>query len=434
MERSQKKDNRKALATFFATVFLLLALLGSFKYYVGTEEYSVNWVRKTVASQYYFDLDEAFLQSASKEDLFGEHGVLDRYSAFYDRSALKTHVSASRGEHTAFGVSLSPAEGGAIAVVAWVAGNSPAENAGLTEGAYLYGAGEEITSVRRLSYVEISSYLSSKAGGETVCLATATGLGADESELTYLTLTKSAYVENYVYYADDAVSCRFAGSRANEPVIGQSYLPEHFPADAGYIRIREFAGGAGEQFKTALSLFSTRGKKHLVLDLRSNGGGSVDIFSSVASYLCKNARGTRFITGYAVYKDGKKEYFRSKGNYYNDYFSADSVVYVLANAGTASASEALVGALVDYGTIGYENILLEEQNGEYRTYGKGVMQTTVSNLLNGEAVKLTTAKVCWPVSGKSIHGVGIRDTDGAVALPRGEAFSFADHLFSACAL
>ena len=43
----------------------------------------------------------------------------------------------------------------------------------------------------------------------------------------------------------------------------------------------------------------------------------------------------------------------------------------------------------------------------YRTYGKGIMQTTFENITGGDAIKLTTAKIYWPNSNVSIHGVGI---------------------------
>ena len=44
---------------------------------------------------------------------------------------------------------------------------------------------------------------------------------------------------------------------------------------------------------------------------------------------------------------------------------------------------------------------------EYKTYGKGIMQTTYTNVLTGEAFKLTTAVIRWPVSDICIHGVGV---------------------------
>ena len=48
----------------------------------------------------------------------------------------------------------------------------------------------------------------------------------------------------------------------------------------------------------------------------------------------------------------------------------------------------------------------------YRSYGKGIMQTTYENPFRGDALKLTTAKIYWPKSNVTIHGVGITKTLG----------------------
>ena len=100
----------------------------------------------------------------------------------------------------------------------------------------------------------------------------------------------------------------------------------------------------------------------------------------------------------------------------------DTTVYVLANSSTASASEALIGVLVDYGFVEPENILLSDfseeftawSDGEYgtkRSYGKGIMQSPFVNFWTREVLKLTTAEIFWP-NGKSIHGVGVTTDDG----------------------
>jgi hypothetical protein len=99
-------------------------------------------------------------------------------------------------------------------------------------------------------------------------------------------------------------------------------------------------------------------------------------------------------------------------------------VYVLANNGTASASEALIGALVCSGLVPFNHIYLSEYGEPYtsyykslgatdasiksgKSYGKGIMQTTYTNLTTGEALKLTTAEIYWPDNKTSIHGTGL---------------------------
>ena len=84
----------------------------------------------------------------------------------------------------------------------------------------------------------------------------------------------------------------------------------------------------------------------------------------------------------------------------------------MGDDGTASASEALIGAMLDYDKEGIVNVVLsgyKDKSGEivYRTYGKGIMQTTYENPTTGEAIRLTTAKIYWPTSDITIHGEGV---------------------------
>ena len=112
----------------------------------------------------------------------------------------------------------------------------------------------------------------------------------------------------------------------------------------------------------------------------------------------------------------KKEKFAADGNYFYDYFSEDSRICVLADSMTASASECLIGSMIDYGAIAYADICLSYRNGVAKTYGKGIMQTTYPYLLTGDALRLTTAKIVWPKSGRCIHGIGVLPTDGAITV------------------
>lgn len=249
--------------------------------------------------------------------------------------------------------------------------------------------------------------------------------GAAEGIKT-LTIQKKAFVESYVQYRSNKTSYCYTGEDAKERT------PENNPLlalddDTAYIRLSQFNGGAAWQFDDAMSVFKAENKKNLVLDLRFNGGGYMDILCSIAKYFCKEGDGANPSVARAVYKNGKETAFLADKNLYYDYFKDESRIAVLADNGTASASECLIGCMVDYGAVKYENIYLSErvvqktENGEkttyteYKTYGKGIMQsyfsrdwTTVS-----ETLKLTTASIVWPVSGKCIHGVGVTPNDGA---------------------
>lgn len=106
-------------------------------------------------------------------------------------------------------------------------------------------------------------------------------------------------------------------------------------------------------------------------------------------------------------------------------------MFVLANAGTASASEALIGAMVCYGALDYKNVFVSQYSDAYinwlypdgkgvknaRSYGKGIMQSSFTNFSTGEVLKLTTAKIFWPDETTCIHDVGVTVGDGCTPLP-----------------
>ena len=410
----QKKEIsvfRTVLCVCLIALFLVAAGIGSFFLYTRTEGYSLSWVRKTVEKHYYEEIGKDVLSRADIDDLFGKEGILDAYSAYYTKEEYARYRADQNGSHEGIGVSILSVDNGGGTLVYRVAGNSPAEEAGLKEGTYLLGAGKTEAETTDYDYAGMDGYLSSVNGPFVLC-TTVDG----ETREYYTVAGRREYVENYVFYADADASYRCTGAKALDLSAGESYLPEGFPADAGYIRIRSFSGAADKQFEKMLNVFSSRGKKDLVLDLRNNGGGQVSLFSDIAGYLCKDATSSRFLTGYACYRGGKREDFRSSFNRYGEYFSSDSRVYVLANVNTASASEALIGAMLDYGTVSYSDIYLSDLSGTAKTYGKGIMQTTYYNFFTGEAVKLTTATVHWPTSGRCIQGVGLREGDGATAV------------------
>lgn len=126
----------------------------------------------------------------------------------------------------------------------------------------------------------------------------------------------------------------------------------------------------------------------------------------------------------ARYRSGRKELYTIDASLCETYF-AGSRIYAAGNGNTASASEALLGAMISYGTLGYGDIFVTQTAGEdsARTYGKGIMQTTFRNGATGEAIKLTTAEIYWP-NGVSIHGKGITAADGAAAV---QAVSYGEY-------
>lgn len=367
-------------------------------------------IKQAIDDNYYEDIsDEEFYKAIYKAV---NTELLDDYSEYMTADEYATATAEGEGRRSGLGLvfSVADAEGKPQLLVVRVCGNSPAEEKGFAEGDYILGFGASETQIEdSVQFDEFSAFLESYEEGETLFVKVKTG-----DEVRVVSIAKSVYVENYVFYRTNTSAYRFSGEQANAFVEGGEPLA-CLANDTAYLRLTQFSGKAADEFETAMERFKTDGKKNLVLDLRGNGGGYLDILEEIASYFCKNSDDGAPLAVVADYGDDGTEYYYAADNLYDEYFSDDSRICVLADASTASASEALMGCMLDYGAISYGDICLSERNGIAKTFGKGIMQTTFPfGLFNTDAIKLTTARLRWPVSYQCIHGRGIVAADGTL--------------------
>ena len=172
----------------------------------------------------------------------------------------------------------------------------------------------------------------------------------------------------------------------------------------GYIRVRKFQEDTGGDLAKAIrELYANGPLKGLVLDLRSDPGGLLNQAVAVsAAFLPKDAL--------VVYTDGRtpdarmrltaarENYVRRGEDYLRDLPAAVKTVpmVVMVDAGTASASEIVAGALQDHKRATVLGA---------KTFGKGSVQTILP-LGNNTGLKLTTARYYTP-AGRSIQAKGI---------------------------
>ncbi|MBP7216428.1 MAG: S41 family peptidase [Candidatus Omnitrophica bacterium] len=156
-----------------------------------------------------------------------------------------------------------------------------------------------------------------------------------------------------------------------------------------YVRMTEFRENTANELQNVLERLKKEKMNSLILDLRNNPGGLLDVSVSVSEkFLDKGKK--------IVYTKGRK------GNQNLEFFSrsSDTIVsmpmVVLINEGSASASEIVAGALQDHKRA----IILGT-----KSFGKGSVQTVIP-LSDGSALRLTTSKYYTP-SGREIHGKGI---------------------------
>ena len=159
----------------------------------------------------------------------------------------------------------------------------------------------------------------------------------------------------------------------------------------GYVRISAFQADTAADFESQVDKLKAQagGKlRGLVIDLRSNPGGLLTSAVQIADDLLESGKivSTR---GRIAISDA--EFGATPGDRLDG-----APVVVLVDAGSASASEVLAGALRDNDRARVVGS---------RTFGKGSVQTVLP-LDNGDSVKLTTARYYTP-SGKSIQALGI---------------------------
>jgi len=155
-----------------------------------------------------------------------------------------------------------------------------------------------------------------------------------------------------------------------------------------YIKIYHFTSNLPSKFEDVVSEILRSNAEKIILDLRNNPGGFLEVSVDLASWFIPKGD---IVVG-EEFGDGRTNDYKSKGYRPLQKFP----VVVLVNKGSASASEILAGALHDNKDIK----LIGEQ-----TFGKGSVQQ-LENFKDGSSIKITVAKWLTP-SGISIADEGL---------------------------
>lgn len=156
-----------------------------------------------------------------------------------------------------------------------------------------------------------------------------------------------------------------------------------------HISLRNFNGNASKDFYEALKQAASKNAEGIILDLRDDPGGFLDVAVDLAGWFLKP--GTVVVSEND--KTGPIETLKANGS--GDLYEFPTVV--LINKGSASASEILAGALRDQAKIP----LVGETS-----YGKGTVQQ-LKELPDGSQLKLTIAHWVLP-SGHILEGSGLK--------------------------
>ncbi|MFO1471991.1 MAG: S41 family peptidase [Turneriella sp.] len=166
----------------------------------------------------------------------------------------------------------------------------------------------------------------------------------------------------------------------------------------GYVRLKQFNQTATEDLAKAIAEFKKKKAKGIILDLRWNPGGLLDAAHRISNFFIKS--------GVIVSTRGRKKELDKVFNADpSAAIAADFPLVVLANEGSASASEIVTGAIKDHKRGKFIGV---------KTFGKGSVQNVIS-MMYGTSMALTIQKYYTP-SGVSIHKKGIEPDINVPAL------------------
>lgn len=168
----------------------------------------------------------------------------------------------------------------------------------------------------------------------------------------------------------------------------KSVKAKMLPDGIGYIKLTQFIETSASELTSAINKLKAEGMNSIILDLRNNPGGLLNVAVDVTSQFLPSKKLVVYIKG----RTGERTEYFTDGKAP----ITDMPMVVLVNQGSASASEIVAGALKDWSRA----IVIGVQ-----TFGKGSVQSLIP-LSDGSALKLTTAKYYTP-NGTSIQGIGI---------------------------
>ncbi len=302
-----------------------------------------------------------YLEEADTETL--ENGIYsgmiaslgDPYSTYYSVEELEEMEQDVEGIYYGIGAYVGIDTATQLPVISGVIEGTPAQEAELRDGDLIYMVDETLTQGMDTS--------------DVVAL-----IKGEENTTVHLTLIREG--------EDDYVEIDVTRRKVESPTVNHEMLENNI----AYIQITEFDQVTIDQFTEALAVCKGSGMEGLILDLRSNPGGSLTAVCEIARKILPKG-----LIVYTEDKYGEREELTCDGE--NE---LQVPMVVLINDYSASASEILAGAIQDY----EKGILMGTQ-----TYGKGIVQRIIS-LSDGSAVKLTISNYFTP-KGRNIHKVGV---------------------------
>jgi carboxyl-terminal processing protease len=320
------------------------------------KKYSKNLALEDfIKKNYLKNVDEETLANGELKGMF--QSLNDPYSTYMTKDEFEDFTEHTKGIYGGIGVIVTPGDDNLITVVSPIEG-TPGEKAGIKTGDKIIKVnGEEFNADTMDQAVKV--------------------MKGDPGTKVNITIVRKDKEGN---------NNEMDITIVREEIRLQTVNSDIIEGNIGYINITSFDDLTYKDFKKEINGLMDKNIKGIILDLRNNPGGLLDVCVDIADEFLDKG-----IVVYTQTRDGQKEYLRSD----ND--KIDLPLVVLVNKGSASASEILAGAIKDRG----RGTLVGTT-----TFGKGIVQR-IKQLSDGSGFKLTVSQYFTP-NGINIHGVGIK--------------------------
>lgn len=291
---------------------------------------------------------------------------LDPYTNFYAEDEIEDYMTMTTGRYNGIGALIGQRQGKSIVLMIYE--GTPAEKSGLQ-------IGDEIL---KIDGVDIKTRREADAGKL---------LKGQNNTAVKLQVRRFGQKDPL-----DLSVLRDVVKMTNVPYYGM------ISDEVGYIDLKDFTATASREVRTAFQELKGKGMKKLVLDLRENPGGLLNMAIDICNiFIPKDSE--------VVTTKGKVTEWNKTYTALNPPLDLDMPMIVLTNNHSASAAEIVSGVIQDYD----RGVLIGQ-----RTYGKGLVQTTRELSFNTK-LKITTAKYYIP-SGRCIQAIDYshRNPDGSV--------------------
>ena len=375
------KEKTKKIVTIVVTAAISVLATSTVKDAVyiarkGNIMHKLSEVANTLGKYYLYDLDD---EKMADYAALGMTAALDEpYTRYFSKNEFTQYLGNIQSSFVGLGIEISiDRETNRVTVVAPYE-DSPGERAGILAGDVILAIdGEEITEDNITdAAAKMRGEGNKDAAGTSVTLKISRNGGAPLD----ITLTREKIVRH-------SVKSKMLDNN------GLAYLRitgfDAKPQNAG-----ENEKDTSEEFTEQLQKLRDDGMTKLILDLRGNPGGDLNVVCDIADKLLPAGTIT-----YIEDKRGNRQTHSSDDSY------LDVPIVVLVNGSSASASEVLTGALKDFGIAKVVGT---------KTFGKGIVQTVIP-MSDGSGISVTSARYFTP-NGVCIHGVGI-EPDVTVQMP-----------------